>query len=151
MRFINREAAVLAAALIGLPPATALRSLSSVALSSEQARAILSDDAVELTTRFHSDFCLMQRYPLLTACETFRQSRTENGAYHNPFRWGVVTPALGDHFQLCSTWKLSAVAGATRYPIHAASALPVSGCRPAWRTVSPQLPGHPRPRRILLQ
>ena len=30
MRFINREAAVLSAALIGLPPATALRSLSSV-------------------------------------------------------------------------------------------------------------------------
>ena len=35
MRF--EKAAVLAAALIGLPPATALRSLSSVALSSEQA------------------------------------------------------------------------------------------------------------------
>jgi len=34
---INEKAAVLAAALIGLPPATALRSLSSVALSSEQA------------------------------------------------------------------------------------------------------------------
>lgn len=34
---INEKAAVLAAALIGLPPATALGSLSSVALSSEQA------------------------------------------------------------------------------------------------------------------
>jgi hypothetical protein len=39
----------------------------------------VTERLLELTTRFRLDFCLMQRYPLPTTCETFRQSPTENG------------------------------------------------------------------------
>lgn len=59
-------------------------------------------------------------------------------------RCGGVARALGDHFHPRSIWKLSVVDGAQRRPIRAASVLPELGYRLAWRTVSPQLPVHPR-------
>jgi len=37
----------------------------------------VTERLLELTTRFHLEFCLMQRYPLPTTCETSRKSRTE--------------------------------------------------------------------------